>query len=168
VEITTGANVVGEVITGVIGILIQHDLVAIPVPAAGVAHVAGRDAKEKAIETETVGSASAQSPPMSRTNVAEPAMLPGAFHAEASVAAIPIVTHPAVRRIIMRSVRMAGTITKPMLLAPLVFFTFFPALIVAHPFGTMLRRSIYLGTSPVAIMLSAFMVIVSPFLRVNE
>jgi len=98
----------------VIGIVIDHDVIAIPIPIAAVTHIVGRNRKEEAAEPEAPRAASAQSPHMAATNTSrEMAVLPRMIHAIMLVAASGIVSYPPViLGVNMRGLWMAALVGK--------------------------------------------------------
>ena len=80
-----------------IGIVIDHDIVAIPIPVAAVTHIVGGNRKEEAAESEALRAASAQSPDMAATNAAgKTTVLPGVADAIVLIDTSGIVAHPAI------------------------------------------------------------------------
>src|ERR1700719_2356554 len=89
------ALVVGQVPARRVGVFIDHDVVAVPVPAIHVAKVVGRDTKEKAAETEAVGVSAVEMPHMAGAEAAsETAVLPGMVEVEVSILAAGVVADP--------------------------------------------------------------------------
>ena len=62
VNISSEANVVGQVPAVVIGIFVDDDVVAIPVPTVAESEIGGRNAPVPSVEPEAIGSAAAEVP----------------------------------------------------------------------------------------------------------
>jgi hypothetical protein len=77
VNVCTEPHVVGEIPTHVVGIFIDHNLIAVPQPIADVAHVDRGHAEIESAEPETAGAASGKPPDvMGPKASAEVAVLP--------------------------------------------------------------------------------------------
>ncbi len=88
-------HVVGEIPAVVVGVFVDHDLVAVPEPVIAEGQVKGADAEVEAAEPETVGAASGDAPDMAAAEAAgEVAMLPGMIEVEAGVIASGVVPDP--------------------------------------------------------------------------
>ncbi len=88
--------VIGQIPAGVVGILVDHDVVAVPVPAIDVGVVPGCNAPVEVIEPETVWAAAAKMPDMLRAESAgEVPVLVGSIHVVVGIVAAGIVTDPA-------------------------------------------------------------------------
>src|ERR1035437_2072205 len=113
VHVNARANVVGEVVTFVIRVVVDDDLIAIPVPAMREHDVAGGDAEIEAANPEADGSTPGESPNVARAEAAgEAAVLPRMVEIEANVGATRIVADPMVTAIHVRSLGMAGAIAQ--------------------------------------------------------
>jgi hypothetical protein len=96
-DVNVGAQpgIVGEVPALVVGVLVNHDIVAVPKPIIGVGKVKRGDAEVVAAKPETAGIASLNAPAVSAAEAAvETAMLPGVIDVEADVIASAFVPHP--------------------------------------------------------------------------
>jgi len=97
VDVGAEAHVVSEVITIVIGIFIDHDVVRIPKPVAGVGDVGIGNREIEVIEAEAGWAPASQSPDVAGAEAAgEVAMFPGMVEVEADVGATSVVTYPLV------------------------------------------------------------------------
>ncbi len=109
------ANIVSEIIADVVRIVINDDLVIVPVPTAAEANVKGGHAPEEAIEAEAVWSAAAQVPNVAAANAAvEMAVFPGMIQMIVRVVAPSLVAYPFPVTMDVGSFRMAFSI-RPML-----------------------------------------------------
>jgi hypothetical protein len=115
VDIGPEPDVVGEIPPVVVGIFVNHDLIAVPKPIAYVVVVIGRHAEVKAAEPETLAIAASEMPNVSATEATgEAAVLPGMIQMVVFVTAAGIVAYPVVVAMNVRGLRMAGTILKAM------------------------------------------------------
>jgi len=96
----------------VIGIVIDHDVVAIPKPIAAVISIIGRDGEEESANIESVWPTTMQAPYMLRPDPAlEVAMLPGMIQMVVRIGVTGVVSDPAVIfSVHMRSLRVARLI----------------------------------------------------------
>jgi hypothetical protein len=94
----------------VVGILVEHDFIAVPIPIVNVGHVIGRDTEVVAIKPEAIGAAALHAPAMLGTeSTFETAVLPRVSQAVMLIIRPSIVAHPPAV-IHMRRVRMAGSV----------------------------------------------------------
>ena len=78
-----------------VGIFIDHDVVAVPVPAIHVAKIVWRDTKEKAAETEAVGSSAMEMPHVAGAEAAgETAMFPRMVEVVVRIIAAGVMSDP--------------------------------------------------------------------------
>jgi hypothetical protein len=71
-------DVVGEVPAVVVGVFVDHDIVAIPKPVAAEADIVGSDAEIESAEPKAIRAASAEVPDAAATEAAgKVAVLPG-------------------------------------------------------------------------------------------
>lgn len=95
VNVGAEADVIGQVPTVVIGIVVDDDLVGVPEPIVAVAGVKRADAEIKAVEPEAAGTAATEMPDMASANAAaETAMLPGMVEMEAGIIVSGVVADP--------------------------------------------------------------------------
>src|SRR5580693_3515558 len=100
-------DVVSQVPSGVVWILVDHDLVGIPQPAVAEGDVGCRHIPVPSIEPEAAGAAAAKMPNMLTSKSAgKAAVRPGMIHVIARVVGAGIVTYP-LFSIHMRHVRVA-------------------------------------------------------------
>jgi hypothetical protein len=109
VHIRSEAHVVGEIEAVVIGIVIDHDVIAVPEPVAAIAVIIRSNLKEATANIEAVVIAAAQPPYMLRADAGgETSMFPGTIHVIVNIIAAAVVSNPAiVLGVDVRSVRMA-------------------------------------------------------------
>ena len=90
-------DVVGKIPADVIRIVVDHDIVAIPVPIAAVVNIIGRDREEKSANIEAVRATAPQTPHMLRPNPAfEVAVFPGMIQVVIGIGATGVMSHPVV------------------------------------------------------------------------
>ena len=107
-------DVVGQVPADVVGIVVDHDLVAVPAPVIAEGVVGRRDLEGKAAKPETLPVSSAQAEDVARPEAAgEAPVLPGAIEVIGRIVAAGIVPDPAVAfGMDVRRVGMSGLIAK--------------------------------------------------------
>src|SRR5436305_1219037 len=94
-NISPEARIVSKVVALVVRVLIDHDVVGIPQPVAGVPHVGIRNREVEVAETEAGWAASGESPDvLGAETSAEVAMLPRMIEVEADIGAAGIVADP--------------------------------------------------------------------------
>ncbi len=88
-------DVVGEVSAVVVGVIVDHDVIAVPEPVIAVGKVKGADAEIEATEPESIGAASTESPRVAAANAAsEVAVFPGMVQMEAGVVVSVVMSNP--------------------------------------------------------------------------
>src|SRR5216683_3380078 len=106
VNVGAEARVIRQIPSHMIGIVVDHDAVAVPKPVVDIRVVEIRNSEVKAVEPEAFSVSAAQYPHVPRTEpAAEPAMLPWMVNAKTPI--VGIVSDPAIIPVNMRSVRMA-------------------------------------------------------------
>ena len=101
-------HVVGEIPAVVVGIFVDHDLVAVPVPVVAIGEIKRGNAEVEAAKPEAAGAASADAPDVAAAEAAgEAAMLPGMIEVEAGVVASSVVSNPLAVVVDVRSFGMA-------------------------------------------------------------
>src|SRR5258708_15196486 len=99
-------RVIRQIPSHMIGIVVDHDAVAVPIPVIDIRVVEIRNSEVKAVEPEAFSVSAAQYPHVPRTEpAAEPAMLPWMVNVKTPI--VGIVSDPAIIPVNMRSVRMA-------------------------------------------------------------
>ena len=89
------ADVIREIPADVVRIIVDHDVVAIPVPVVAVSGVEGSHAEEVAAEPEPAGASTNQPPAVVRAeSTFEVTVLPGVLEVKACVFASPIMADP--------------------------------------------------------------------------
>jgi len=95
VDVGAESRVVGEVPAVMVGIFVDHDLVAVPEPVTAQGKIKGGDAESEAAKPEAVGTASANAPYMAAAEATgESAMFPGMIEVEAGIVSPGIVPDP--------------------------------------------------------------------------
>ncbi len=123
-NIDTEARIVSEIISRMVGILVDDNVVAIPIPTVGKPVIVGRDSEVITIKAKTVPVAATQLPNMSPPEAAcEPSMFPGLVGAVIIVVASAIMSDPLIVPMYVRRVGMAFKIAEGMIL---------PAVVPAH------------------------------------
>ncbi len=95
VDVDTQAHVVGQIIAFVVWIVVDDDVIAIPVPTAAVAYIESCHAPKEAVKAEAVGSAAVQMPNVAAADAAgEMAVLPRVIEMVVRVVFTGIVPDP--------------------------------------------------------------------------
>jgi hypothetical protein len=152
VNVGAQPDVVSEIPAFVIGVFVDHDIVAIPEPVAGIVKVKRGDAEVIAAKPETAGIASLNAPPVSTAEATvEAAVLPGVIDVEAVVFAPTPVSDPFAVAVDVRGFGMAFPVVVGTPRLVVMIFTMF--------FTSLLLRMI--GRRPVAGNVSAANVVVA-------
>ena len=107
-NVSAQAHVVSEIPAVVVGVFVNHDVVAIPIPAVGIGKVKRGDAEVEAAKPETTGIPTLYAPPMSATEAtSKAAVLPRMVEVEAVVIPPPAVTNPLAVAVDMRGFGVA-------------------------------------------------------------
>jgi len=108
VDVRPQPRVVGEIPAVMVGIFVDHDLVAVPEPVTAQGKVKGGDAESEAAKPETGRTASANAPYMAAAEAAgESAMLKRMIDVEAGIIASGVVADPGAVVVNVRSFGMA-------------------------------------------------------------
>lgn len=111
VHVGAESRVVGEIPTIVIRIVVDNDVIVVPIPIVNVAEIEGSYAEVVSAEPEAAGSSAAQAPDVTRSDsTLEAAMLPGVFKMESGIATALGVADPLVILVDVRSVGVRGFI----------------------------------------------------------
>jgi hypothetical protein len=95
VNVGAQAYVVSEIPAVVVGVVVNHHVVAVPIPVIGVGKVKRGDAEVEATKPETPGIPTLDAPPMSAAEATLKAtVLPRMVQVEAVVIPPPVVTNP--------------------------------------------------------------------------
>ena len=95
VDVSSGPGIVGQVVTGIVGIVVENDVIAIPVPVADVAEIGGGNAEKESAKPEALRSATLKSPDMARAYLTGKApVLPRMIKVIALIVAPGIVSDP--------------------------------------------------------------------------
>ncbi len=111
VDIGAETNVVGEVPAVMIGIFVNHDLIAVPKPVAAIAEIGVGDAEIKSAEPEATWIATGQAPNVAPAETTRKAsVFPGMIDVESIVISAGVVAHPLVIGVDVRSFGMIAFI----------------------------------------------------------
>lgn len=95
--ISAQTDIVGKIPPYVIRIVVDHDIVAVPVPIAAVVNIIGRNGEEKSANIEPVRTTAPQTPYMLWPNPAfEVAVFPGMIQVVMRIGATGVMSHPVV------------------------------------------------------------------------
>jgi len=110
-HIRTCSRIIGEIIAGVLWIIVQNKVIRIPQPAVHINQIWLRDGKVESVEKEPRWASTSQAVHMTWTKCAgEMAVLPGMVHMIS--ASVDIMPDPLPVGVNMRSVRMASPISE--------------------------------------------------------
>lgn len=114
-DVSTEPHVIGEVVSVVVGVVINHDVIIIPEPAVGIVIVVWRNLEKETTDIESIDAAAAETPDMLRAEAAsEASVLPGMVDVIIGIVATGIMSYPAiVFSVDMRSFRMTLLIVVP-------------------------------------------------------
>jgi hypothetical protein len=113
VRIGSEPDVISEVPTGVVGIVVDYDLIAIPQPAVYEVKVVGRDAPVKVVEPETIRAAAAKAPRVARAeSPGKTPMLIRTIEVVVGIVATGIVSDPLAVCVYVRCFGMPGSIVE--------------------------------------------------------
>ena len=120
-DVSTEPHVIGEVVSVMVGVVINHDVIIIPEPAVGIVIVVWRNLEIETTDIESIYAAAAETPDMLRAEAAgEASVLPGMVNVIIGIVATGVVSHPAIIfSVDMRSFRMTLLIVVP---GPLILF----------------------------------------------
>jgi hypothetical protein len=108
VNVCTEADVVGEIPAHVVGILVDHDVVAIPEPVAAKAEIDWSNAEIETTEPEAAGASADEVPDVSASEAAgEMSVFPGMVEAKCGGIAAVVMTDPGTVVMDMRSFGMS-------------------------------------------------------------
>jgi hypothetical protein len=110
-DVSAQAYVVSEIPAVVVGIFVNHHVVAVPIPVIGVSKVKRGDTEVEATKPETPGISTFDAPPMSAAEATlKAAVLPRVVQVEAVVVPLPIVADPFAVAVDVWGFRMAVAI----------------------------------------------------------
>ena len=111
VHVSAESRVVGQIPAFVIRIIVDHDVIVVPIPIINVAEIEGSYAEVKSAEPEAAGSSAAQAPHVTRSDSAlEAAMLPRVVKVKSGIATAIGVADPFVILVDVRSFGVRGFI----------------------------------------------------------
>jgi hypothetical protein len=121
VNVSPQSRVIGEIPSVVVGIGIEHDVVVIPEPVAGIVVVVWRDLEVEAVDVESLAAAAVKPPDVPRADRAiEASVFPGMIEMIVGIVASGVVSHPLViLRVDVRGFGMVRLIAEG---APLLIF----------------------------------------------
>jgi len=114
-DVCAEPDVIGEIVSGMIGIVINHDVVVVPEPVVGIVIIVRRYLEVITANVESIKAAAAQTPNVPRAEAgSEMPVLPGMIKMIVRVIAARIVANPAVIfSMHVRSFRMAFLVVIP-------------------------------------------------------
>jgi hypothetical protein len=113
VDVGSEADVIGEVPAFVVRVVIDYDLIGVPIPATGVAVIVGRDAPEESVKPEALGTSSSEMPNMSAADSpVEASVFPGTVEMIVSIVAPGVMPDPAIIRVYVRSLGMSWLVAE--------------------------------------------------------
>jgi hypothetical protein len=108
VDISPEPNVIGQIPSHVVRVLVDDDLVGIPEPTIAIAHIKGCNAEKKSTEPKAFWTAASEMPYMPSPGTAgEMTMLPRVIEMVVGVPAPAVVPNPLAVVVNMRSLRVA-------------------------------------------------------------
>ena len=121
VRVDAEPRVIRQIPSVIVWIGIENDVIGVPHPVADIAHVIRCNAEVEAIEPETVWTAAAESPTMTRSEPSgEAPVLKRLVHAVVRIIASRVVTDPGSAVIDVRGVWMARLVAEVALLVSLL------------------------------------------------
>ena len=106
-DVDAEASVVGQVPPCVVGVVIDDDVVLVPIPIVNVAEIERSYAEVKSVKPETVRATAAQAPDVARSEPAfEAAVRPGAIEVKAGIVTANGVSDPLTVVVNVRGLRM--------------------------------------------------------------
>ncbi len=106
-NVDTKARVIGQVITNVIRIVVNDDVVTVPIPSIAIGDVRSGHREKEVPKVEAIRSAPCQVPNVAGAETAiEMAMFPRMIQVKTGIVFTAVVTHPLVT-VHMRSIRMS-------------------------------------------------------------
>jgi hypothetical protein len=144
----------------VVGVFVNHHVVAVPIPGIAVGKVKRCHAEVEAAKPETTGIAALYAPPVSTAEATiKAAVLPGMVEMETSVIASRVVTDPFAVVVDVRGLRMAVAVPKRVLVAivmvVIVAIVFMPVAVIS--LRTMVRN---VSSTDVVVAVVAIVVLV--------
>lgn len=156
-NVSTQAHVESQIPAYVVGIVIDHDAVAVPEPAITVMIVVRGNGEVVAVKPETVTGASGQHPDVATAKTAgKMAVLPGMIQMVMDVFTAPVVADPSAVGVDMGSVWMVIAIAKMPVFPSIVVL----AVVFARPMG----RNVFVMVAVVVVVVVTAPVVV-PVLR---
>src|ERR1017187_4384029 len=95
VNVGPQASVIRQIVTGVVGVLVDYDRIPVPKPVAAIGQVRVRHREIEAAEPESPRTAARQSEHVTRAQTrGEMAVLPGTIHMKPGIVPAGVVSHP--------------------------------------------------------------------------
>jgi hypothetical protein len=111
VHVDAESWIVGKIPAIVIRIIVDHDVIVVPIPIINITEIEGSYAEVISSEPEAAGPSAAQAPHVARSESAlEAAMLPGMVKVESGIATAIVVADPLVILVDVRSFGVRGFI----------------------------------------------------------
>jgi hypothetical protein len=143
VNVGAQPHVVGEIPAVVVGVVVDHDVVIIPVPVTAIADVEGCDAEIVSAEPEAAGTTAPKTPDMTAPDSKRKvAVLPGMVEVEAGIIVSVIVTHPVVVGMNVRGFGVAGLVAERLVLFEMALFRVFGCGRVRFPLRSTLHSAV--------------------------
>lgn len=119
VDVGAQSDVIGEIPTVMIGVVIEDDVIAVPVPIAGIGDIHRCDAEVEAAEPESPGPAAGEPPNvLGPKSGSEMPMFPGMIKLEARISASRVMSNPMAVLMYVRCLWVARLIAK----VPVLFY----------------------------------------------
>ena len=116
VNVGSESHVVGKIPANVIGIIVDDNVVAIPIPVGDKCYISRRDTPVPVIEPEATRSTPYQAPPVRRTETSVKAtVLPWLIEVIVAVIAASIMAHPSIAGVNVRGIGMARVVAEVVL-----------------------------------------------------
>jgi hypothetical protein len=115
VDVSSQPHVISQIVTGVVRIVIDHDVIVVPEPVSGVVIIVRRHLEEEAANVESIKSTAAQAPDVPRAKAyGKVSVLPGMVKVVVLVIAARIVANPAIIfSVDVRGLRVAFLVVIP-------------------------------------------------------
>lgn len=150
-------HIVGEVPSYVIGVFVDHDVIAVPIPAVAIGKVKRGDTEVEAAKPETAGITTLDAPPVCAAETAfKAAVLPGVVDAESVVIPSRVVTNPFAAVVDVRSLGMVFPVSIGAPVPVVVVVVFAPVAMISR--GPMARN---VSSTDIVMAVVSIMVVVS-------
>jgi hypothetical protein len=158
VNVGAQAHVVGEIPAVVVGIFVNHNVVAVPIPVIGIGKVKRGDAEVEAAKPETAGIPTLDAPPMSTTETTlKAAVLPRMVEVETVVIPPHVVPNPFAVVVHVWGFGMAVAV---LIRVPVAVVMVVIVAIVCMPVAVISLRAVVRNVSSTNIVVTVIMVVV--------